>query len=37
MQAERIVRVDGAFRSQVLFQTRLEALENAPAPPTFRF
>ena len=37
MQAERIVRVDGAFRSQVLFQTRLEALENAPAPPLFRF
>jgi protein-L-isoaspartate(D-aspartate) O-methyltransferase len=37
MQAERIVRVDGSFRSQVLFQTRLEALENAPAPPTFRF
>lgn len=37
MQAERIVRTDGAFRSQVLFQTWLEALENAPAPPTFRF
>ena len=35
----RLVRRLGAteFSSQVLFETSLEALEHAPAPPTFEF
>lgn len=37
MEALCIVREGGAFRSQELFQTVLEPLENAPAPATFRF
>jgi protein-L-isoaspartate(D-aspartate) O-methyltransferase len=37
MQALLIVREGSVFRSQELLQTRLDALEYAPASPTFRF
>jgi hypothetical protein len=38
MQARLVRRLGaGEFRSVSLFETTLEALENVPVPPTFRF